>query len=61
MSNQSETLGYLGPLVSQPYIAELCDFAERVWEAFREHARQHGTVTHGSREYLIVRMMYIVT
>jgi hypothetical protein len=45
--------------MSQPYVADLCDFVERVWEIYREHATDFGSVRHGSRDYLIVRMMYI--
>jgi hypothetical protein len=56
---KSETLEYLGPLVNQLYVAELCDFTERVWEIFRTHATEYGAIKHGSRDYLIVRMMYI--
>src|SRR4051794_23772325 len=56
---RSQTLEHLGPLTSQLYIADLCDFVERVWEAYRECARLHGPLARGSREHLIVRMMYI--
>jgi hypothetical protein len=59
MANQSETLQYLGPLVAQAPIANFCDFAERVWEIYRQLATQHGPIAHGSRKYLVVRMMYI--
>jgi hypothetical protein len=45
--------------MSQPYVADLCDFVERVWEIYREHATDFGSVRHGTRDYLIVRMMYI--
>lgn len=57
--NRSEILRHLGPYVSQPYVADLCDFVERAWEIYREHATEYGSITHGSRQYLIVRMMYI--
>jgi hypothetical protein len=57
--NRSEILKCLGPYMSQPYVADLCDFVERVWEIYREHATDFGSVRHGSRNYLIVRMMYI--
>jgi hypothetical protein len=59
MENQSETLKYLGPLTAQASIANFCDFAERVWEIYRQLATQHGPIAHGSRKYLGVRMMYI--
>ncbi len=59
MTNQSDTLTHLGPYVSQPYLADLCDFVERVWETYREHATDYGSISHGSLGYLIVRMMYI--
>src|SRR5712672_436580 len=55
----AETLKNLGPLTVQAPIAEFWDFAERVWETYRTFATQHGTITHGSRKYLLVRMMYI--
>jgi len=57
--NRSEILRHLGPYVSQPYVGDLCDFIERVWEIYREHATEYGSITHGSRQYLFVRMMYI--
>lgn len=59
MAAKSEVLQYLGPLVNYLYMADLCDFAERVWDAYRGHAGDQGAVKYGSREYLIVRMMYI--
>ena len=59
LTNQFDTLKYLGPYVSQPYVAELCDFVERVWEIYRQHATDFGGVKHGSLGYLVVRMMYI--
>jgi hypothetical protein len=59
VTNQFDTLKHLGPYVSQPYLADLCDFVERVWETYREHATDYGSITHGSLGYLIVRMMYI--
>ena len=57
--DRSEILKLLGPYVSQPYVAQLCDFGERVWEIYREHATNYGSIPHGSRDYLIVRTMYI--
>jgi len=45
--------------MSQPSIAAFCDFDERVWDLYRQLATQHGPITHGSREYLVVRMMHI--
>jgi hypothetical protein len=58
-SDQFDSLQCLGPLVSEAYVAELCEFDERIWEIYREHATLHGPVTHGSRDYLIIRMVYI--
>ena len=57
--NRSEILRHLGPYVSQPYVGDLCDFVERVWEIYRANATEYGRITHGSRQYLFVRMMYI--
>jgi hypothetical protein len=54
-----DTREYLGPFVSQLYIAELCDLDERVWEVFRAHARERSPIHDGSQDYLIVRMMHI--
>src|SRR5438270_11108205 len=59
MADKFDTREYLGPFVNQLYIAELCDLDERVWEVFRAHAKVHGPIKHGSRDYLVVRMMYI--
>jgi hypothetical protein len=56
---RSEILRHLGPYISQPYLADLCDLVERVWEMYREHATEYGNIAHGSRQYLFVRMMYI--
>jgi hypothetical protein len=59
MPDNFDTRQYLGPLVNQLYIADLCDFNERVWEAYRKHARDCGAIDPGSYGYLIVRMMYV--
>jgi hypothetical protein len=59
MSQDSDTRQYLGPFVNQIYISQLCDLDERVWKVFRTHAAEHGSIEHGSHDYLIVRMMYI--
>lgn len=59
MESQFDTLKHLGPLTAQASIAAFCEFDERVWEIYRQLASQHGPVTLGSREYLVVRMMYI--
>jgi len=48
MSDNLDTRQYLGPLVNQLYIADLCDFNERVWEAYRTHARDCGAIDPGS-------------
>lgn len=54
-----DTRQYLGPLVNQLYVSALCELDERVWEVFRQHARARGSIAHGSRDYLIVRMMHL--
>ena len=59
MSQEFDTRQCLGPLVNQIYISQLCDFDERVWEVYRTHARESGAIEPGSRDYLLVRMMYI--
>jgi hypothetical protein len=59
MSEKFDTRQYLGPLVHQLYISELCDFDERVWEVFRTHAEEHGAIDLATLGYLIVRMMHI--
>jgi hypothetical protein len=59
MSDDFDTRQVLGPLVNEIYLSQLCDLDERVWEIFRTHATKHGQIEHGSRDYLIVRMMYI--
>ncbi len=59
MESQFDTLKHLGPLTAQAHIAAFCEFDEQVWQRYRQLATQHGPVTHGSREYLVVRMMYI--
>jgi hypothetical protein len=59
MESQFDTLKCLGPLTAQAPIAAFCEFDERVWEIYRQLATQHGRITHGSREYLVIRMMYI--
>jgi hypothetical protein len=59
MSDRFDTRQHLGPLVNRLYISELCDFDERVWEAYRAHAREHGGIDPATSDYVIVRMMYI--
>src|SRR6266702_6040517 len=59
VSDYTETLKYLGPLMSQVPIAACCDFDERVWDLYRQLATQHEPIRPGSREYLVVRMMHI--
>jgi hypothetical protein len=59
MSEDFDTRRHLGPLVNQLYVSSLCEFDERVWEVFRQHARALGPIEDGSRNYLIVRMMYL--
>lgn len=59
MSEDFDTRQYLGPRVNDLYVSSLCEFDERVWESFRTHARAHGSIEHGSRDYLIVRMMHL--
>jgi hypothetical protein len=59
MVEEFDTLEHLGPLVAQPAIAAFCDFGERVWETYRDFATQHGPIFPKTREYLVVRMVYI--
>jgi hypothetical protein len=59
MSEDFDTRAHLGPLVNQVYVSTLCEFDERVWEVFRQHARERNPIEDGSRDYLIIRMMHI--
>lgn len=59
MPEDFDTRAHLGPLVNQLYVSALCEFDERVWEVFRQHARERNPIEHGSRDYLTVRMMHI--
>ena len=59
MSNRPEVLGHLGPYVQHGPIAGCCELSERVWRTYNELTAGYIHSDQNSREYLILRMLYI--
>jgi hypothetical protein len=59
MPNRPEVLDHLGPYVQHGPIATCCELSERVWRTYNELTAGYIHSNQYSREYLILRMLYI--
>ena len=59
MPNRPEVLDHLGPYVQHGPIAGCCELSERVWRTYNELTAGYIHSDQNSREYLILRMLYI--
>jgi hypothetical protein len=59
VSNRPEVLGHLGPYVQYGPIVGCCELSERVWRTYNELTTGYVHSDPNSREYLILRMLYI--
>ena len=59
MKNPPSILQHFGPYAEQPAVAECYRMIERLWWKYRELAGDYQHLDSQSREFLIVRMLYI--
>jgi hypothetical protein len=59
MQTPPKVFEHLGPRAQLPPVAECCRLTERVWLKYLELAGDYRYSDKDSREYLIVRMLYI--
>ena len=59
MPNRPEVLDHLGPYTRHSPIAACCELSERVWRTYNELTAGYIHCNQNSREYLILRMLYI--
>jgi hypothetical protein len=59
MPNRPEVLDHLGPYTQHGPIAAFCELSERVWRTYNELTAGYIHSNQNSREYLILRMLYI--
>src|SRR3984893_19481561 len=59
MAKRPEVLEHLGPYSQHGPIAAFCELYERVWRTYNELTAGYIHSNQYSREYLILRMLYI--
>ena len=59
MSERPPVFEHLGPNIEAPPIGAFCDLTERVWSTYLDLAGGYRHEDPKSREFLIVRMLYI--
>jgi hypothetical protein len=59
MSKRIAIFEHLGPYAQDGPVAGLCEFTERVWSTYQDITGAYVHAGDFSREYLVVRMLYI--